>query len=144
MESYESLFGYRPDLTFTLEQHLKNFAECEENARRLLESFHIIREKMEVNLRPVIALFPHYSEHSHEHSEHIIAAVEKLLGTKRIENFPLRIPGCCLSVRICMIWVCWFREKNWKRTGIRRNFKIICRAAPYLRMRRSNGRRTLC
>ncbi len=86
MESYESLFGYRPDLTFTLEQHLKNFAECEENARRLLESFHIIREKMEVNLRPVIALFPHYSEHSHEHSEHIIAAVEKLLGTKRIEK----------------------------------------------------------
>lgn len=86
MESYESLFGYRPDLTFTLEQHLKNFAECEENARRLLESFHIIREKMEVNLRPVIALFPHYSEHSHEHSEHIIAAVEKLLGNKRIEK----------------------------------------------------------
>ncbi|MCH5212347.1 MAG: ATP-binding protein [Oscillospiraceae bacterium] len=86
MIDYKSTFGYIPKLTFTLEQHLKNYAECEENARKLLESFHIIREKMEVNLRPVIALFPHYSEHSHEHSEHIISAIEKLLGSSRIET----------------------------------------------------------
>lgn len=86
MIDYNSVFGYTPNLTFTLEKHLKNFSECEENARRLLESFHIIREKMEVNLRPVIALFPHYSEHSHEHSENIIAAMEKILGRERIEK----------------------------------------------------------
>ena len=138
MESYESLFGYRPDLTFTLEQHLKNFAECEENARRLLESFHIIREKMEVNLRPVIALFPHYSEHSHEHSEHIIAAVEKLLGTKRIEKLS---PADTWMLLVSA----YMHDLGMLVQGKeRRNFKIIWRAAPYLRMRRSNGRRTLC
>ena len=86
MIDYKAMFGYTPNLTFTLEQHLKNHAECEENARRLLESFHIIREKMIVNLRPVISLFPHYSEHSHEHSEHIISAIENLLGKSRIEK----------------------------------------------------------
>ena len=86
MVDYKSIFGYVPNITFTLEQHLKNYSEIEANARRLLESFHIIREKMEVNLRPVIALFPHYSEHSHEHSEHIISAIEKLLGRNRIEK----------------------------------------------------------
>lgn len=85
MIDYNSIFGYVPNTTFTLEQHLTNYSEIETNARRLLESFHIIRDKMEVNLRPVIALFPHYSEHSHEHSEHIIAAIEKLLGRNRIE-----------------------------------------------------------
>lgn len=67
MIDYRAIFGYVPNITFTLEQHLKNYSEVEINARRLLESFHIIRDKMEVNLRPVIALFPHYSEHSHEH-----------------------------------------------------------------------------
>ncbi len=86
MIDYTSVFGYVPNITFTLEQHLKNYSEIEANARRLLESFHIIRDKMEVNLRPVIALFPHYSEHSHEHSEHIISAIEKLLGRDRIEK----------------------------------------------------------
>lgn len=86
MIDYRSAFGYVPNITFTLEQHLKNYSEIEINARRLLESFHIIRDKMEKNLRPVIALFPHYSEHSHEHSEHIISAIEKLLGRKRIET----------------------------------------------------------
>lgn len=86
MSDYISKFGYAPILTFTLEQHLKNYSECEENARRLLESFHMIREKMEVNLRPIIALFPHYSEHNHEHSEHIISSIEKLLGKTRIEK----------------------------------------------------------
>lgn len=75
-----------PKLTYTLERHLKNLSNYEENARRLLEAFHIIREKMTVNLKPVIMLFPHYSEHSHEHSEQIISAIEKLLGEKRIEN----------------------------------------------------------
>lgn len=85
MIDYRAIFGYVPNITFTLEQHLKNYSEVEINARRLLESFHIIRDKMEVNLRPVIALFPHYSEHSHEHSEHIISAIEKLLGRNRIE-----------------------------------------------------------
>lgn len=86
MIDYRSAFGYVPNITFTLEQHLKNYSEIELNARRLLESFHIIRDKMEKNLRPVIALFPHYSEHSHEHSEHIISAIEKMLGRKRIET----------------------------------------------------------
>lgn len=86
MIDYVSVFGYVPNITFTLEQHLKNYSEIEVNARRLLESFHIIRDKMEVNLRPVIALFPHYSEHSHEHSQHIISAIEKLLGRNRIEK----------------------------------------------------------
>lgn len=86
MIDYASVFGYVPIITFTLEQHLKNYSEIEVNARRLLESFHIIRDKMEVNLRPIIALFPHYSEHSHEHSEHIISAIEKLLGRNRIEK----------------------------------------------------------
>lgn len=85
MIDYRAIFGYVPNITFTLEQHLKNYSEVEINARRLLESFHIIRDKMKVNLRPVIALFPHYSEHSHEHSEHIISAIEKLLGRNRIE-----------------------------------------------------------
>lgn len=85
MIDYKAIFGYIPNTTFTLEQHLKNYSEIEINARKLLESFHIIRDKMEVNLRPVIALFPHYSEHSHEHSEHIISAIEKLLGRNRIE-----------------------------------------------------------
>lgn len=84
MVDCKSKFGYTPNLTFTLEQHLKNFAECEENARRLLESFHIIREKMQVGLRPIMTLFPHYSEHGQEHSEHIISAIEGLLGKDRI------------------------------------------------------------
>lgn len=86
MIDYRSAFGYVPNITFTLEQHLKNYSEIELNARSLLEYFHIIRDKMEKNLRPIIALFPHYSEHSHEHSEHIISAIEKLLGRKRIET----------------------------------------------------------
>lgn len=98
MIDYSSIFGYVPNVAFTLEQHLKNYSEIEVNARRLLESFHIIREKMEVNLRPVIALFPHYSEHSHEHSEHIISAIEKLLGRNRIEKL--------LPADIWMLLVC--------------------------------------
>ena len=79
MIDYRAIFGYVPNITFTLEQHLKNYSEVEINARRLLESFHIIRDKMEVNLRPVIALFPHYSEHSHEHSEHCFQLTLELL-----------------------------------------------------------------
>lgn len=86
MTDYKPKCDYIPNLTFTLEQHLTNYAEYEENARRLLESFHIIREKMEVNLRSIISLFPHYSEHSHEHSEHIISSIEKVLGKTRIEK----------------------------------------------------------
>lgn len=98
MIDYSSIFGYVPSITFTLEQHLKNYSEIEVNARRLLESFHIIREKMEVNLRPVIALFPHYSEHSHEHSEHIISAIEKLLGRNRIEKL---LPADTWMLLVC-------------------------------------------
>lgn len=98
MIDYSSIFGYVPNITFTLEQHLKNYSEIEVNARRLLESFHIIREKMEVNLRPVIALFPHYSEHSHEHSEHIISAIEKLLGRDRIEKL---LPADTWMLLVC-------------------------------------------
>lgn len=98
MIDYGSIFGYVPNITFTLEQHLKNYSEIEVNARRLLESFHIIREKMEVNLRPVIALFPHYSEHSHEHSEHIISAIEKLLGRNRIEKL---LPADTWMLLVC-------------------------------------------
>lgn len=98
MIDYSSVFGYTPNITFTLEQHLKNYSEIEVNARRLLESFHIIREKMEVNLRPVIALFPHYSEHSHEHSEHIISAIEKLLGRDRIEKL---LPADTWMLLVC-------------------------------------------
>lgn len=98
MIDYSSIFGYVPNITFTLEQHLKNYSEIEVNARRLLESFHIIREKMEVNLRPVIALFPHYSEHSHEHSEHIISAIEKLLGRNRIEKL---LPADTWMLLVC-------------------------------------------
>ena len=77
---------YELNLPFTLEQHLKNYAECDHNARRLFESFHIIREKITVSLRPVISLFPHYSDHSHEHSENVITSIEKLLGRDRIEK----------------------------------------------------------
>lgn len=77
---------YELNLPFTLEQHLKNYAECDHNARRLFESFHIIREKITVSLRPVISLFPHYSDHSHDHSENVITAIEKLLGRDRIEK----------------------------------------------------------
>lgn len=98
MIDYSSIFGYIPNITFTLEQHLKNYSEIEVNARRLLESFHIIREKMEVSLRPVIALFPHYSEHSHEHSEHIISAIEKLLGRDRIEKL---LPADTWMLLVC-------------------------------------------
>mgnify|MGYP002774940929 CR=1 FL=1 len=98
MIDYSSVFGYIPNMTFTLEQHLKNYSEIEVNARRLLESFHIIREKMEVNLRPIIALFPHYSEHSHEHSEHIISAIEKLLGRERIEKL---LPADTWMLLVC-------------------------------------------
>lgn len=98
MIDYSSIFGYAPNVAFTLEQHLKNYSEIEVNARRLLESFHIIREKMEVNLRPVIALFPHYSEHSHEHSEHIISAIEKLLGRSRIEKL---LPADTWMLLVC-------------------------------------------
>ena len=98
MIDYNSIFGYAPNVAFTLEQHLKNYSEIEVNARRLLESFHIIREKMEVNLRPVIALFPHYSEHSHEHSEHIISAIEKLLGRNRIEKL---LPADTWMLLVC-------------------------------------------
>lgn len=86
MTNYNSIFGYTPKTMLTLEQHLKNYAEIDVDARRLLESFHTIREKMEVNLRPIISLFPHYSEHSHEHSEHVISAIEKILGRSRIEK----------------------------------------------------------
>lgn len=98
MIDYSSIFGYVPNIEFTLEQHLKNYSEIEVNARRLLESFHIIREKMEVNLRPVISLFPHYSEHSHEHSEHIISAIEKLLGRERIQKL---LPADTWMLLVC-------------------------------------------
>lgn len=98
MIDYRPIWGYVPNITFTLEQHLKNYSEIEVNARRLLEAFHIIREKMEVNLRPVIALFPHYSEHSYEHSEHIISAIEKLLGRERIEKL---LPADTWMLLVC-------------------------------------------
>lgn len=72
--------------TFSLEQHLKNYAEYEQKARVLLESFHAIKALATKCLTQIVSLFPHYSDHSHEHSEHVIAAIEKLLGKERIEN----------------------------------------------------------
>ena len=98
MIDYSSIFGYVPNIALTLEQHLKNYSEIEVNAMSLLESFHTIREKMIVNLRPIIALFPHYSEHSHEHSEHIISAIEKLLGRGRIEKL---LPADTWMLLVC-------------------------------------------
>lgn len=75
------------DLTvpFTLERHLNNFKEYG-GAVQLIDSFHIIRDNMKKNLKSIIMMFPHYSDHSHEHSENIISAIERLLGRKRIEK----------------------------------------------------------
>lgn len=79
-------FGYTLPIKFTLEEHLKNYAEVDTNVRSLLESYHTIREKMKSNLRTIIMFFPHYSEHDQGHSERIISAIERLLGRKRIEK----------------------------------------------------------
>ncbi len=75
------------DLTvpFTLERHLESFKEYS-SAAQLIDSFHIIRDNMKKNLKSIIMMFPHYSDHSHEHSENIISAIERLLGRKRIEK----------------------------------------------------------
>ena len=83
---------------FSLEQHLKNYAEFEQNARVLLESFHAIKSLTTKCLIPIVSLFPHYSDHSHEHSEHVIAAIEKLLGKERIENLS---PADTWMILIC-------------------------------------------
>ena len=77
---------YDLNLPFTLERHLNNFREHDTNAQKLTDSFHIIRDNMKQNLKSVIMMFPHYSDHSHEHSENIISSVERLLGRKRIEK----------------------------------------------------------
>ena len=77
---------YDLNLPFTLERHLNNFREHDINAQKLTDSFHIIRDNMKQNLKSVIMMFPHYSDHSHEHSENIISSVERLLGRKRIEK----------------------------------------------------------
>ena len=77
---------YDLNLPFTLERHLNNFREHDTNAQKLTDSFHIIRDNMKQNLKSVIMMFPHYSDHSHEHSENIISFVERLLGRKRIEK----------------------------------------------------------
>ncbi len=77
---------YDLNLPFTLERHLNNFREHDTNAQKLIDSFHIIRDNMKQNLKSVIMMFPHYSDHSHEHSENIISSVERLLGRKRIEK----------------------------------------------------------
>lgn len=98
MESSNSSFRYDLSLTFTLEKHLKNYAEYEENARRLLESFHIIREKIITSLKPIVAIFPHYSDHSHEHSENVITAIEKVLGEERISRLS---PGDTWMLLVC-------------------------------------------
>ena len=77
---------YDLNLPFTLERHLNNFREHDTNAQKLIDSFHIIRDNMKQNLKSVIMIFPHYSDHSHEHSENIISAIERLLGRERIEK----------------------------------------------------------
>ena len=77
---------YNFNVPFTLEQHLDSFRGRDRNAERFIDSFHIIRDNMIKHLRAVVMIFPHYSDHSHEHSENIISAVERLLGKKRIEQ----------------------------------------------------------
>lgn len=77
---------YNFNVPFTLEQHLNSFHDRDRNAERFIDSFHIIRDNMIKHLRAVVMIFPHYSDHSHEHSENIISAVERLLGKKRIEQ----------------------------------------------------------
>ena len=77
---------YKFNIPFTLEQHLNSFRDRDRNAERFIDSFHIIRDNMIKHLRAVVMIFPHYSDHSHEHSENIISAVERLLGKKRIEQ----------------------------------------------------------
>ena len=86
MTTYNREPGYAMEIKFTLEDHLKNYAEVDTNAKSLLETYHIIRGKMESNLRTIIIFFSSYSEHDQGHSERIISAIERLLGRKRIEK----------------------------------------------------------
>lgn len=76
---------YTPNIHFTLEKHLETYAACDKNTKPLLESFHTVEKSVSSFLKPVISAFPHYSDHSDSHSRNIIAALEQLLGEKRIQ-----------------------------------------------------------
>lgn len=69
---------------YTLEEYLEEESQYSEEIKKLLETYHTIRDEMHGNLKAVLSFFPHYSEHDEDHSKHIISAIEQILGKKRI------------------------------------------------------------
>lgn len=70
----------------TLEKHLFNLVNEDENLKSLRTSYDSMRSKMELYLPAIIAIFPHYSSHDTSHTKNIISVIERILGTKRIEQ----------------------------------------------------------
>lgn len=70
----------------TLEMNLHNLAEHDENVKNLESVFDIQKRKLTRYMASVVTTFPTYSSHDSIHSASIIAAIEKILGKKRIKN----------------------------------------------------------
>lgn len=63
----------------TLESHLHELAETDENLKNLESVFQIQKQKVRRYLSSVGTSFPTYSAHDATHSMNIVSAIEKIL-----------------------------------------------------------------
>lgn len=70
----------------TLESHLHELAETDENLKNLESVFQIQKQKVRRYLSSVGTSFPTYSAHDATHSMNIVSAIEKILGQKMIKR----------------------------------------------------------
>lgn len=70
----------------TLESHLHELAETDENLKNLESVFQIQKQKVKRYLSSVGTSFPTYSAHDATHSMNIVSAIEKILGQKMIKR----------------------------------------------------------
>lgn len=70
---------------YTLEKHLHKLAEFDNGNKSLESVYDLQKRKLERYMSSVVTTFPTYSTHDTMHSVNIIAAIEKILGKRRIK-----------------------------------------------------------
>lgn len=77
-------------MQYTFEKYLTEYATDKENTKRevcqkLLDIYHMNKERVKKLLPAIITMYPHYSEHNEGHSEAIISSIERILGEEGIK-----------------------------------------------------------
>lgn len=70
----------------TIEKHLHELGEVNDNIKALESVYEIQKNKMEKYLISILSTFPTYSAHDANHSKSILTAIEGILGEEYIEK----------------------------------------------------------